>query len=728
MVEDVLENLNDEQIEAVKETEGYIRVIAGAGSGKTRALTHRFAYLVNELGIRAGNILCVTFTNKAATEMKERIHQLTDDNDTGFVCTFHSFCVSILQEEAYSIQFPKSFLVLDNSDIDAMLKMIYEERHLTMRDKTYADARDMFEMRKCMKEPMYYEYLIQESLDALHQKYMEATKVDDILFYGYLYQQKKCFALDYNDLIFLSLYIFREFKQIQLKWQKRLEYIMIDEFQDIDPPQYELMQHLCGYHNNLFVVCDPDQTIYTWRGANIGFSMNFDKNFPNVKTIMLMHNYRSTPEIIDVANSLIEKNATRIPKTLLPVKKHGQKVLVHHAENPRKEAKWMIQQMQQLHETGVSYGDMTVLYRAHYVTRVIEEELIKAKLPYRIYSGIQFFDRKEIKDAICYLRMLAYKDDLSFVRIVNVPKRNIGEKRMAFLKEYADKKHITLYEALKDTIEDAIFQNTQAKQFIDFIEHYSLIMNEKPVSELLSELLDVSGYEKMLRTEGAQERLDDLAELKQGIYEWETTVGEEVDLPSYLRHIALFTNAELDIDKEKIHLMTVHASKGLEFKNVFIMQLVEGIFPSRKIRTIEGMEEERRLAFVAMTRSEDRLYLSDSGGRNIGDTSRFPSRFLFDIDPTLLEFTEKPSEEYIAKALDNIERINQKMIPSSSSLQIKEGDRVRHRVFGDGVVEKIDYDEEAIMILFDSMQTVRAIALRAVSKLEKIQDAPERFS
>ena len=263
MVDDVLEGLNEEQIEAVTTTEGYIRVIAGAGSGKTRALTHRFAYLVNDLGIRAGNILCVTFTNKAAAEMKERIHQLTDDNDTGFVCTFHSFCVSILQEDSYAIQYPKSFLVLDNSDIDAMLKMIYEERNLTLRDMTFKNARDMFEMRKCIKEPMYYEYLIQMSIDQLHQKYMEATETDDILFYGYLYQQKKCFAVDYNDLIFLSLYIFREFPEIKLKWQKRLEYIMIDEFQDIDPPQYELMKNLCGYHNNLFVVGDPDQTIYT---------------------------------------------------------------------------------------------------------------------------------------------------------------------------------------------------------------------------------------------------------------------------------------------------------------------------------------------------------------------------------------------------------------------------------------------------------------------------------
>ncbi len=728
MVDDVLEGLNEEQIEAVTTTEGYIRVIAGAGSGKTRALTHRFAYLVNDLGIRPGNILCVTFTNKAASEMKERIHQLTDDNDTGFVCTFHSFCVSILQEDSHAIQYPKSFLVLDNADIDAMLKIIYEERNLTLRDKTFSNARDMFEMKKCVEEPTYYKYLIQMSIEELHQKYLESTKLDDILFYGYLYQQKKCFALDYNDLIFLTLYIFQEFPQIQLKWQKRLQYIMVDEFQDIDPPQYELMKSLCGYHQNLFVVGDPDQTIYTWRGASINSILHFDKQFPGVKTIMLMKNYRSTPEILDVANSLISKNTNRMKKDLLPVLNHSSKVLVHHADNPRQETKWILKEIQRLIDAGNRYGDITILYRAHYVTRVIEEEFIKEKVPYMISSGVQFFERMEIKDALSYLRLIAYKDDLSFMRIANVPKRNLGQKRMKFLREYADQHHLSLYESLRQNLEDPLFKNTKATPFIQMIDSYTNHMNEKPVSELLTDVLDQSGYEELLRTEGSQERLDDLAELKQSIYEWETTVGEEVDLLSYLKHIALFTNADVAIKTDRVRLMTIHAAKGLQFPYVFLVQLVEGIFPSRKIRTMEGMEEERRLAFVAMTRAEKGLYLTDSGGRNIGDTSRFPSRFLFDIDPTLLEYTQQPSVESIQKALDNIERINRSFIPAASELQFKEGDRVRHRVFGDGSVEKIDYDEEAIIILFDSMQTPRAIALRAAKKLEKIQDKPERYS
>ena len=287
-MEDLLFGLNEEQREAVTTTEGFVRVIAGAGSGKTRALSHRFAYLVNEIGIMPGNILCVTFTNKSANEMRQRIHNLTGDNDTGYINTFHGFCVSVLQEDSNQVQYPKSFLVLDNSDIDAMLKIIYEERNLSLRDMTFSKARDMIEIRKLFKEPDYYMDMINMSLDCLQEKYREATDAKDIIFYGYLYQEKKCFGLDYNDLIKYTLYIFEQNAEVRRKWQERLEYIMIDEFQDIDSLQYKLMSVLCDYHKNLFIVGDPDQTIYTWRGANVNYLLDFDKTFPDVKTIMMM--------------------------------------------------------------------------------------------------------------------------------------------------------------------------------------------------------------------------------------------------------------------------------------------------------------------------------------------------------------------------------------------------------------------------------------------------------
>ena len=314
---DLLQGLNDAQREAVTATEGFVRVIAGAGSGKTRALSHRFAFLVNELGILPGNILCVTFTNKSANEMRQRIRRLTGDNDTGYINTFHGFCVSILQEDSHAVQYPKSFLVLDNGDIDAMLQIIYEERGLTLRDMTFANARDMIEIQKLSKRPDYYRDLIALPLDILREKYEQASSAEDIIFFGYLYQQKKCFGLDYNDLIKFSLYIFEEFPELRLKWQQRLEYIMIDEFQDIDGLQYQLMEVLCGYHKNLFIVGDPDQTIYTWRGASVRYLLDFDKAFPNVKTILMTENYRSTPEILAAANSLIDKNRLRVKKSLL---------------------------------------------------------------------------------------------------------------------------------------------------------------------------------------------------------------------------------------------------------------------------------------------------------------------------------------------------------------------------------------------------------------------------
>ena len=564
-MENILQGLNASQLEAVTSTEGFIRVIAGAGSGKTRALARRFAYLVNEIGILPGNILCVTFTNKSANEMRQRIHNLTGDNDTGYISTFHSFCVSVLQEDSHALQYPKSFLVLDNSDIDSMLKIIYEERGLTLRNMTFSKARDMIEIRKLIKEPKYYLDMLNMSLDTLRQKYLTATEPSDIIFYGYLYQEKKCFGLDYNDLIKFTLYIFEQNEAVKIKWQQRLEYIMIDEFQDIDELQYKLMSVLCGYHKNLFIVGDPDQTIYTWRGANVRYLLDFDKIFPSVKTIMMMQNYRSTPQIVSVVNDLIDKNKFRIKKNLMPTIADGRKVICHHADTSEREAMWIAEQIQALHGEGTSYREITVLYRAHYITRIVEEVFLREKIPYAIYSGVQFFNRMEIKDALAYLRLIAYKDDLAFLRVVNVPKRNLGERRIKFLQEYAVKHQCSLYIALETNLDNEIFKGTKAAQFVALIENFAANYAERQISELLAAILNESGYEKMLRTEGSQERLDNLAELKQSVYEYETSCGEESTLEHYLSHVALFTNNDAADNSDKVKLMTVHSAKGLEF-------------------------------------------------------------------------------------------------------------------------------------------------------------------
>ena len=715
---DILDRLNRSQTEAVTATEGYIRVIAGAGSGKTRALSHRFAFLVNEIGILPGNILCVTFTNKSANEMRQRIHNLTGDNDTGYINTFHGFCVSVLQEESYAVQYPKSFLVLDNSDIDSMLKIIYEERGLTLRNMTFSSARDMIEIRKLYKEPEYYQDMITMSIDQIYEKYMQATETSDIIFYGYLYQEKKCFGLDYNDLIKFTLYIFENNEEIKQKWQKRLEYIMIDEFQDIDDLQYRLMCVLCGYHKNLFIVGDPDQTIYTWRGANVKYLLDFHRNFPDVQTIMMMENYRSTPEILRAANSLISKNLLRMKKNLIPTLPSGGSVLCCHGENQEKEALWMAEQIKILKEKGVPYKDITILYRAHYLTRSIEQVFLKEEIPYTIYSGVQFFGRMEIKDALSYLRMIAYRDDLSFLRIANVPKRNLGERRMKFIQEYAGENSCSLYEALCRNLDQDIFKGTKAGEFVQLIESFAANYQDRPVSEILSAALDLSGYERMLRTEGNQERLDNLAELKQSVYEYETTCGEEAMLEHYLAHVALFSNSDAQPEHDKVKLMTVHTSKGLEFPYVFLCGMNEGIFPSRKTKTREGMEEERRLAFVAMTRAKKRLYLSEAKGRNLDGSPRYPSRFILDIDQNLLEYDRKPEEGLIKEAREYIELSSRCLLTDEAPSHYPIGQKILHKIFGPGPIVDVDTEKSAYAILFDGMETPRTISFRV--KLEKM--------
>ncbi len=761
-ISDILEGLNEEQKAAVTTTEGYIRVIAGAGSGKTRALTHRFAYLVNEIGILPSHILCVTFTNKAAAEMRNRIRRLTGDNDTGYISTFHGFCVSVLQEDSNAVSYPKSFLVLDNSDIDAMLQIIYEERGLTLRQMTFSAARDMIEIKKLFKEPHYYEDLIRMSLDEIQQKYLSATRADDIIFYGYLYQEKKCFGLDYNDLLKFVLYIFQTNEEIRLKWQERLEYIMIDEFQDIDMIQYELMKALCPYHNNLFVVGDPDQTIYTWRGADIRYLLEFDKNFPGVRTIVMNKNYRSTKPILDAANSLIGKNKDRIKKDLVvgevspslqpapqssATLSNGGSTPVtppanfpipayYHAKSAEEEAQWLVKKIKELtsevvsiehevvsigpdgHSTtgGFALSDIAILYRAHYISRNIEEVFQREKLPYTLNSGVPFFDRAEIKNSLSYLRMIAYKDDLSFLRIVNTPKRNIGERRIKYLKEYVEKNGGSLYQALKLSLGDELFANTKAQAFIDLIEGFSASYSGMQISELFSHVMNQSGYELALRTEGSQERLDNLAELKQSIYEYESSCGEECTLENYLAHAALYTNADIASNKNAVRLMTIHTAKGLEFPVVFIVGMNENMFPSQKVDSLKAMEEERRLAFVALTRAQKRLYLSEAEGFSQRTGGRYPSRFIFDIDKELLNYEVELPPQLLAKARIYIQESDTKLTKKEELAGLAPGDQVQHAILGQGTILAIDESAGTYTIKFEKVATPRKLSFKAPLK------------
>jgi len=708
---DILESLNAEQREAVTKTEGYIRVIAGAGTGKTRALSHRYAYLVNEIGILPETILCVTFTNKAANEMKKRIRSLSADADTGYISTFHSFCVSVLQEDIHIVHYPKSFLVIDNPDIDLMLSAVYEERGLNSRDMTFSDARAMIEMKKCRYEPDYYIPMLSLSVEELREKYMRAEKTDEIIFWGYVYQERMAYALDYNDLINFVLYIFEISEETKNKWQEKLEYIMVDEYQDIDDIQYRLMKALCGKHGNLFIVGDPDQTIYTWRGANVRYIMDFDKEFPDVQTVTLGKNYRSTPEILSVANSLIEKNVHRIKKELVTDLENGDKPVYHHAKTNALEAERIAYEIKELQNKGVKLSDIAILYRSHHLSRALEDVFIKRELPYTVFSGVQFFARMEIKDALSYLRMAVFKDDMSFLRIANKPKRNLGEKRVKFLKEYALNNSCSLFDALRRTADEDIFRGTKAKGFISLIEEFSQLTDKISLSELLTLMLNRSGYEDMLRLEGGSERLDNLAELKQSIIEYENTCGEECRAQDYLERVALLTNRDKPDGKEAVKMMTVHTAKGLEFPYVFITGFSDGIFPSKRVSTSLEMEEERRLAFVAVTRAEKGLFISEPEGKNPDGSYRYPSRFIFNIDKEYLNYTDELDPRLVDEALSVYRRKEMSLEDTNGEELLKIGDRVRHFIMGEGVITGINEQKKAYVIQFDGIKTERLISI-----------------
>ncbi len=700
---DYLKQLNPEQLEAATTTEGYIRVVAGAGSGKTKTLTSRYLYLVDQLGISTANILCVTFTNKAAAEMKKRIRQSLPDQDLGRITTFHGFCVGLLKEDCHVVQYPSTFIVLDEEDKESMIRTVFEDLGITSRELTVKEAVDHIGWRKGGRG--YVKTLIgdPEKLRCLSD---EATTLKDKVMYRYFYEQRKCYGLDFDDLVYFVLYILQQDRQTREKWQNRLEYVMVDEFQDIDKDQYALADILSGYHKNLFVVGDPDQTIYTWRGADVKFILEFDSRHKNVKTISLNTNYRSVPQILKASNALIDKNRERLKKELTAVRADSRKPLYFHGKTGQMEADWMTACMRAMHEGGTSWSSMAVLYRAHYVSRTVEESLIRNQIPYVLYSGVEFYKRKEIKDVLCYLRVIYSGDDISFLRTVNEPRRGVGRTRIAALKEYGELHRCSLYEALLACLDTRLFQRSRAKEYVRLIEKYRAIFDGMDLTDLLAGILGESGYEDMLRTCGEEERLDNLAELKQAVYDFQRKAGEAVSLGNYLDHAALFTNMDQTARTEAVKLMTVHAAKGLEFPSVFLCGLSEGIFPGKRANTREKLEEERRLCYVAFTRAKDRLFLSDAAGSNYDGSFRYPSRFLFNAEKENVEYAVPLDPELEERALEHIRKTENREEPEPK-IGNQVGKRVRHPVFGEGTIIGIPRGQEGIIVQFDAIHTPR---------------------
>ncbi len=696
----ILEGLNEQQLDAVTSTEGYVRIIAGAGSGKTRTLTRRYAYIADELGISTANILCLTFTNKAAAEMKKRIRRMIGDSDTGLIGTFHSFCRRMLSEDIHTVGYPSNFMVMDREDQKLMLRQVMESMGLSLQDhKISSIVNDIISPKKGSSLD-YVALLANTDGTALQLAITTAGSERDEIFFRYLLEQRKCFALDFDDLIYFSLYILGISQEICNKWQRRLQYIMVDEFQDVDNAEYALVKRLSAYHKNLFIVGDPDQTIYTWRGANVSNILDFDKVFPNVKTIMLTTNYRSSPQIVAASNSLISKNRYRMEKELTAVRPTGAIAVYNHTGDEREEALFIANEISKHIESGVSPHNIAVLYRAHYLSREIEEQLLKKDIRYRIYGGVGFYERMEIKDVLSYLRMICTGDDLSFARVINTPKRGISKTKLGQLREYAQENNISLYEALCRCVDEKspIVAKTRAERFIELITTLRTDYEERSISALLEETLSLSGYEQMLRNDGDADRLDNLAELKQSIAQYERDEGELMSLYDYLSHVTLMTTADDPESTEAVRLMTIHASKGLEFPVVFLCGLSEGVFPGRKTNTRDKMEEERRLAYVAMTRAENVLYLTDSEGMGLDSNMKYPSRFIFDIERELLQYTVELSEELTELAKGHITIDERKL----DIILLSPGTEIMHPTLGKGKIIAADTSNSCYIVRFVS--------------------------
>ena len=726
-MDDFLSKLNEEQSQAVETTEGPVRVLAGAGSGKTRALISRYCYLVRDVGISPQNILCVTFTNRAANEMKVRVRRQLGDQDLGYICTFHAFCTLLLHEDIHRLNFPKDFVILDKEDWREIMLRIFSDMGLTLKETTVQRKIDEVLEGKKLQADTYVDYIYKLNNDELKEKWSQpGINQNQEIFLRFLYEQKKCFGVDFNDLINFATYILENFPDVREKWQERMQYVMVDEFQDVSLKQYRIAQILSAKHKNLFIVGDSDQTIYSWRGSHVRLILDFDKKYPTAKTILLNKNYRSTPQILKAANTLISHNTVRYPKELEPTVASGKKPVYYHAVSEEDESKWICEKIKKLTKKN-KRCDIAILYRAHYLSRSLEEIFIKEDMPYRILAGTEFYGRREIKDSICYLRMLTAADDVAFFRTINTPSRKIGKTKQKFLRDWAEEHSTSAYQALKENVGTPMFQGTKASDYIRAIEETRdmlphpessapTIHTQAKLGDIFQSILDKSGYEAFLRLEADQDRLDNLAELKRAVNE--AGLDDDATLETFLQHVALFTDLDREEDKDSIKLLTIHAAKGMEFPYVFLCGMNEGVFPSRKVQTPDDMEEERRIAYVAMTRAKNGLYLSDSEGKANDGIFKYPSRFIFDSGLENLEIEQELDESLVEQARKVI-TYDEKRLENMRTL-LSVGDRVHHKTFGDGTITLVNANAFCYMVKFDSVETERSIQFSA--KLEKLDD------
>ncbi|MBR6232335.1 MAG: UvrD-helicase domain-containing protein, partial [Erysipelotrichaceae bacterium] len=564
--------LNENQRAAVTSDASHIRIIAGAGSGKTRVLTMRIAYLIEQLGVRPYHILAITFTNKAAREMKTRINDMLGDAGTGcHISTIHSLCMRILSEDISALNYPKNFTVIDADDQRQILKEAYKEIGIDKKEYPYGASLDYIANNK---------YMNVDPAKAMEYSYGEPRIVNKAKVYDYYDRRlKQLYALDFDDLILFTTKLFELYPVILEKWSSKYHYIHVDEFQDVDKEQYKLIKLLSTVHDNVYVVGDPDQTIFTWRGADVNIIVNFDRDFPNTKTIVLNQNYRSTNNILSGANSLIRNNKARVDKELFSKNGDGSKIIHKTCMSETGEANYVVSQIIKLHGDGYNYKDMAVLYRANYLSREVEKVLIENRVNYVIYGGLRFYERMEVKDILSYLRMITRGDDLAFVRIINTPRRAIGPKTIDAIQQMANEKGISMYEVIKQGLYPK--NRDTFDRFVRMVEKWKEDMKNGDLEVLLQEVLDDSGYRTMLEKDGETERLENIKSLLDDIKQYSQDYPDST-LDEYLQMIALYTDKASEETGDAVNLCTIHSAKGLEFDVVFVIGLSEGIFPSER--------------------------------------------------------------------------------------------------------------------------------------------------
>lgn len=734
-----LNTLNPMQKEAVLTTEGPLLLLAGAGSGKTRVLTHRISYLINQ-GVRPFNILAITFTNKAAKEMKERVCAICEDGNQVLVSTFHSFCVRILRRDIDKLGYTNKFTIYDADDSERLIKDIMKE---------YKINDDILSAKSVINEiGRQKDKLINATTYAQNAGSDFKKKIIADIYRAYEERLKTNNSVDFDDLIFKTVQLFANNPDILENYQDRFKYIMVDEYQDTSTSQYTLIKLLANKYKNICVVGDDDQSIYGWRGADINNILDFEKDFKNAKVIKLEQNYRSSKTILDAANFVIKNNFGRKEKNLWTENEQGSLIEYEKCNSDREEAKFVANEILDKIKDGYKYNDFAILYRNNNLSRVLEEQLVMLSIPYRLYGGVNFYGRREIKDIISYLKVLENPDDeISLKRIINVPKRGIGDATILKATEYALENNITLFKALSEA-EEISDLGRKTKSVVDFyslIEDFIQKSKELSIADLIDYILEKTGYLEELKKEATDEALGRIANLEEFVskaVEYEQSEEEEISLTKFLEEISLVADIDsMEEEENTVTLMTLHSSKGLEFPVVFIVGFEEGIFPTYRALTSgnpSDIEEERRLLYVGITRAKKELYITNAKsrlqhGRFVNNAT---SSFFKELPNDLIHIKEKQTENKISTIKPeetpgkyrpqpsykpNVSAYLKKEMPTPKnvSLDFSVGDKVRHFKFGQGTVLKIDpagADYE-VTINFDNVGEKKLMA--NLSKLKK---------